>query len=185
MKRIIVVLTSIALCAFATPTSSQVAGAAVSLDCGEATHTPVDPIGNQTYIFECTVSNPTAYEEKIAVQVTSDGLATSAPGDMYVDAGSDTSFNITVMWNSAMYMPDHEGRQITVSAQVQEINNLPPPNTASSQYSGTLDFGYNYSQHGCFTEGVLPVMDYVVFQIGSKLGNITMSLNPPEVPSRP
>jgi len=182
MKRSVVVLMCIGLCAFATPTLSQVSGAAVSLDCGDTTHTPVDPIGNQTYIFECIVSNPTAYEEKVAIQVTSDGMATSAPGDMYVDAGSDTSFNVTVMWSSSMYMPDHEPRQITVSAQVQELNNLPPPNTASSQYTGTLDFGYNYSQHGCFTEGVLPVMDYVVFQMGSGLGNITMSLNHTESP---
>ena len=179
MNRIIVLLMCIALCAFATPASSQVSGAAVSLDCGDATHTPVDPIGNQTYTFECTVSNPTSYEEKIGIQIYGDGLGTEGPGGMYLDAGSNETFNVSVSWNPEMF--DDE-REISVSAHVQQLNGLPPPNTASSQYSGTLDLGYNYSQNGCFTLGTLPAADSVVFQMGGGLGNITLSLNHTESP---
>ena len=169
----------IGLCAFATPTSSQVTGASVSLDCGDATHTPVDPIGNQNYTFACTVSNPTDYTEKIAVQTTGDGLATDGPGDMYVDAGSNETFNVSVSWNPGMF---NEERQITVAAHVQQLNGLPPPNTASAQANILLDLGYNYSQNGCFTLGTLPIADHVVFQMGGGLGNITLSLNHTESP---
>lgn len=179
MNRLVVVVVCLSMCAFATPSSSQVSGAAVSLDCGESVHVPIDPIGIQNYTFECTVSNPTDYIEKVAIQVTSDGMATTAPGDIYVEAGNETTFSVSVMWNPGMY---DEERQITVQAQVQEVNNLPPPNTASSQYSGTLDLGYNYSQNGCFTLGTLPTADYVVFQMREGFGNITLSLNHTESP---
>ena len=153
MNRFVVILVCLGMCAFATPSSSQVSGASVSLDCGATTHVPIDPIGNQNYTFECTVSNPTAYVEKIAIQTTSDGLATHAPGEIYVEAGGQENFTVSILWNPGMY---NEERQITVTAQVQELNNLPPPNSASSQYSGTLDLNYNYSQNGCFTIGTLP-----------------------------
>lgn len=179
MNRFAVLFLCLGLCAFATPTSSQISGAAVSLDCGETRHTPVDPIGNQNYTFECSVSNPTAYEEKIGIQVTSDGLATYGPGDLHVDAGGTQIFNVTVLWNSGMF---NEERQITVSAHVMELNNLPPPNTARSDILVMFDTGYNYSQNGCFTLGTLPTADHVVFQMGNGLGNITLSLNHTESP---
>ena len=169
----------VGLCSFVSPTSGQVSGAAVSLDCGEAIHLPIDPLGIQNYTFTCTVSNPTAYVEKIAIQTTADGLAIQAPGDVYVDGGSEETFNVSIMWNPGMY---NEERQITVSASVQELNNLPPPNTASSQYSGTLSLTYDYSQHGCTTTGTLPAMNYVVLQMGGGLGNITLMLNHTESP---
>ena len=169
----------VGLCSFVSPTSGQVSGAAVSLNCGEAIHLPIDPLGIQNYTFTCTVSNPTAYVEKIAIQTTADGLAIQAPGDVYVDGGSEETFNVSIMWNPGMY---NEERQITVSASVQELNNLPPPNTASSQYSGTLSLTYDYSQHGCTTTGTLPAMNYVVLQMGGGLGNITLMLNHTESP---
>lgn len=179
MNRLFIVLLCIGLCSFVGPASSQVSGAAVSLDCGETTHIPVDPIGNQNYTFECFVSNPAAYEEKIAIQITSGGLAAYGPGELYVGAGQEESFNVSVSWNPGMY---NEERQITVVAQVQELNNLPPPNQANSQYSGMLDLNYNYSQNGCFTQGTLPTMDYVVFEMEAGVGNITISLNHTESP---
>ena len=179
MNRFVVILVCLGMCAFATPSSSQVSGASVSLDCGNSTHVPIDPIGIQNYTFECTVSNPTAYVEKIAIQTTSDGLATHAPGDIYVEAGGQENFTVSILWNPGMY---NEERQITVSAQVQELNNLPPPNSASSQYSGTLDLNYNYSQNGCFTIGTLPTMDFIVLEMDNPFGNITLKLNHSESP---
>ena len=179
MNRIFTIILCIGLCTFVGPVSSQVSGAAVSLDCGDTTHTPIDPIGNQNYTFECAVSNPTAYAEKIAIQVSSEGFATYGPGDLYVEAGGEESFNVSVLWDPGTY---NEERQITVVAQVQELNDMPPPNQASSQYTGTLDLGYNYSQNGCFTQGTLPATDYVTLEIGSGFGNITISLNHTESP---
>ena len=82
------------------------------------------------------MSNPTAYVEKVAIQVTSDGLATAAPGDMYVGASQEVDFQVVVRANPYMQM---QSRQLTVSAQVQEINNLPPPNTASSQVNALIN----------------------------------------------
>jgi len=179
MNRLVVVVVCLSMCAFATPSSSQVSGAAVSLDCGESVHVPIDPIGIQNYTFECTVSNPTAYVEKISIQTTSDGLASYSPGDIYVDAGGQESFNVSIVWNQGMY---NEERQLTVVAQVQELNNLPPPNSATSQYSGTLDLNYNYSQNGCITLGTLPTMNFVVLDMGNAFGNITLKLNHSESP---
>jgi len=68
--------------------------------------------------------------------VTSDGLATAAPGDMYVGAGQEVDFQVVVRANPYMQM---QSRQLTVSAQVQELNNLPPPNTASSQVNALIN----------------------------------------------
>ncbi|MEC7504430.1 MAG: choice-of-anchor T family protein, partial [Candidatus Thermoplasmatota archaeon] len=76
------------------------------------------------------------YVEKVAIQVTSDGLATAAPGDMYVGASQEVDFQVVVRANPYMQM---QSRQLTVSAQVQEINNLPPPNTASSQVNALIN----------------------------------------------
>ena len=56
MNKLVVVLIAFCMCAFVSPISAQVAGAAVSLDCGETTHVPIDPIGNLNYTFECTIS---------------------------------------------------------------------------------------------------------------------------------
>jgi cyclophilin family peptidyl-prolyl cis-trans isomerase len=179
MKRTALLVCCLFALTMPLPSTAQVSGAAVSLTCGDSIHIPNDPIGSQNYTFECTVSNPTAYIEKVSIQYTMSGLENYGPNELYIEAGSEESFSVSVLWNIGML---DEQRQITVSAQVQELNNLPPPNTASSQYSGTLDLGYNYSQYGCYTEGELPVMDHVVFQMSSGLGNITLRLNHTESP---
>ena len=127
--------------------NAQISGAAVSLECEDSSLIVTDPLAGVNDSFECTVSNPTTYVEKVAIQVTSDGLATSAPGDIYVDAGSSETFNVTVAWNPSM----QGNRTITVSVDVQELNNLPPPNPASSQVTTFIEFDYDYSANGCTT----------------------------------
>ena len=176
MNKLVVVLIAFCMCAFVSPISAQVTGAAVSLDCGETTQVPIDPIGNLNYTFECTISNPTAYEERIAIQYSMAGLASSGPAEVNVEAGSNESFNVSVMWNQEMH---NEVRQMTVSATVQELNDVPPPNTATAQYDGVLDLGYNYTENGCFTLGTMPAVDYIVLQMawGASESNITLHLD--------
>ena len=119
------------------PASAQISGAAVSMTCAPGQiNVEVKPGATLTGYTTCTVSNPTAYVEKVAIQVTSDGLATAAPGDMYVGAGADVDFQVVVRANPYMQM---QSRQLTVSASVQELNNLPPPNTASSQVNALIN----------------------------------------------
>ena len=121
----------------AVPASAQISGAAVSMTCAPGQiQVEVKPGATLTGYTTCTVSNPTAYVEKVAIQVTSDGLATAAPGDMYVGAGQEVDFQVVVRANPYMQM---QSRQLTVSAQVQELNNLPPPNTASSQVNALIN----------------------------------------------
>ena len=136
----VVALMGIYLCSLmvvAVPASAQVSGAAVSMTCAPGQiQVEVKPGATLTGYTTCTVSNPTAYVEKVAIQVTSDGLATAAPGDMYVGASQEVDFQVVVRANPYMQM---QSRQLTVSAQVQEINNLPPPNTASSQVNDLIN----------------------------------------------
>ncbi len=138
-KRVTVLL-GIYMCSLllvAVPASAQISGAAVSMTCAPGQiQVEVKPGATLTGYTTCTVSNPTAYVEKVAIQVTSDGLATAAPGDMYVGAGQEVDFQVVVRANPYMQM---QSRQLTVSASVQELNNLPPPNTASSQVNALIN----------------------------------------------
>ena len=139
MKRVVALL-GIYFCSLmmvAVPASAQISGAAVSMTCAPGQiQVEVKPGATLTGYTTCTVSNPTAYVEKVAIQVTSDGLATAAPGDMYVGAGQEVDFQVVVRANPYMQM---QSRQLTVSAQVQELNNLPPPNQASSQVNALIN----------------------------------------------
>ena len=136
----VVALMGIYLCSLmvvAVPASAQVSVQRVSMTCAPGQiQVEVKPGATLTGYTTCTVSNPTAYVEKVAIQVTSDGLATAAPGDMYVGASQEVDFQVVVRANPYMQM---QSRQLTVSAQVQEINNLPPPNTASSQVNALIN----------------------------------------------
>ena len=171
-------LICIGLFSFVLPSSAQVSGAAVSLVCNE-THTPADPIGIQTHTFQCTVSNPTAYVENISIEMSSESLETTVPPYLEVGAGQEETFDVTTNWTAINI---RELIQMNITASVQELNNLPPPNTASSEYNGVLDLDYNYTDNDCVTIGTLPPMEYVVFEMGGNLGNITLELNHSESP---
>ena len=187
MRRILTILFCLSLLSLPMNANAQTSGAAIDLQCEDFSLTTPDPIAGGNGSFECTVSNPTAYVEKIAIQVTSAGLATSGPGDIYVDAGSSETFNLTVAWNPSM----QGNRTITVSASVQELNNLPPPNQASSQANGLIQFDYDYSANGCTTAWDITSSNYgsyqyIQLQIGTlnatdnstqHVGNITLELN--------
>ena len=115
----------------AVPASAQAPTAAISLSCAPISiNIEVKPGSTYNGFTTCTASNPTTWQEKISILVTSDGLATAAPGDMYIGAGAEVDFQISVRATPYMVM---QSRTLSVSATVQEINSLPPPNVASSQ----------------------------------------------------
>ena len=115
----------------AVPAAAQAPTAAISLSCAPISiNVEVKPGSTYSGFTTCTASNPTTYQEKISILVTSDGLATASPGDMYIGGNQEVDFQISVRATPYLTM---QSRTLSVSATVQEINSLPPVNTASSQ----------------------------------------------------
>ena len=74
----------------ATPAAAQIPTAAISVTCAPINiNVEVKPGSTYSGFTTCTASNPTQYQEKISIIVTSDNLATAAPGDMYIGGGQD------------------------------------------------------------------------------------------------
>ena len=116
----------------ATPVAAQVPTptAAISLTCAPNNiDIQVNPGAIPSGYTTCTLENPTSWIEKVAIMVTSDGLATASPGNMYVGAGAEVDFQVSVRADPYMAV---QARQLTISATVQEINGLTPPNQADS-----------------------------------------------------
>lgn len=118
--------------AVAAPAAAQnpTPTAAISVTCAPSNiNVEVKPGSTYSGFTTCTATNPTAYQEKISINVQADGLATAAPGDMYVGAGDSVDFQVSVRATPYMRM---DARTLSVSATVQEINGFPPANSASS-----------------------------------------------------
>jgi len=113
--------------------SGQGVLAAVDIECspvnGGSIDIEVSPGASLTGYTICTVSNPTIHVEKISIQVQSDGLAAAAPGSVTVAAGGEEEFQVTVRADTRM---SAQARSLSVTATVQEISGVPPPNSASS-----------------------------------------------------
>tara|TARA_B110001452_G_C15222522_1_gene423791 strand:+ start:53 stop:982 length:930 start_codon:yes stop_codon:yes gene_type:complete len=133
MKRAVFLL-ALYLCSVmvvAAPAAAQLPTAAVSLSCAPISiNIEVKPGSTYNGFTTCTATNPTSYQEKISILVTSDGLATAAPGDMYIGGTSEVDFQISVRATPYMVM---QSRTLSVSATVTEMNGVQPPNPASSQ----------------------------------------------------
>ena len=157
---------------------SQIAGAAVSLECEQATITPVDPLAGGNVTFECTVSNPTGYDENVSISVSADGLATDAPSNISIAAESNETFSVNASWPSSEELLS--GYSVDISVTVQEISNMPPPNSASDQTNVWIDIDGAYVLHGCSTQSTTTanVFDIVV----ESHGTITVELNYSEAP---
>jgi hypothetical protein len=133
MKRAVFILARYvgSLMLVAVPAAAQAPTAAISLSCAPISiNVEVKPGSTYSGFTTCTASNPTTYQEKISILVTSDGLATASPGDMYIGGNQEVDFQISVRATPYLTM---QSRTLSVSATVQEINSLPPVNTASSQ----------------------------------------------------
>ena len=116
----------------ATPVAAQTPTptAAISLTCAPNNiDIQVNPGAIPSGYTTCTLENPTSWIEKVAIMVTSDGMATASPGNMYVGGGGEVDFQVSVRADPYMAV---QARQLTISATVQEINGVPPLNQADS-----------------------------------------------------
>tara|TARA_B110000444_G_C18835160_1_gene595531 strand:+ start:1380 stop:2429 length:1050 start_codon:yes stop_codon:yes gene_type:complete len=120
--------------------SGQSVVAAVDLECNPVGSSSVDidvkPGSTLTGYTICTVSNPTVHVEKITIDVQADGLSVAAPGSITVAAGGEEEFQVNVRAESRM---STQARTLTVTATVQEISGLPPPNIAESTSNNIIN----------------------------------------------
>ena len=134
--------------------NAQVSGAAVSLECEGIQLIVTDPLAAANDSFECTVSNPTAY--------------------LNLPAGENATFYVSVAWDAGV--DSDTVRSITTTATVTAMDDVPPPNSASSSVNTLFDFGHDYSANGCTTDATTTAQ-YIQFQMGNNLGSITFELN--------
>ena len=189
MNRVLVILLCLSLCSFITPVHGQISGAAVSVSCDASTHTPVDPLGHNNTTVVCSVSNPTAYVEVIRIEVDTSGLDSIEPWNMTLEAGEEESIELNVSgWGWELI---GGSMAISLSAAVLELNDVPPPNSATDTTSFILDLEHNYAIHGCETISSASDVQFVQFTIDTHYneshgipeddelirGNITIELN--------
>ena len=173
MKRAVYLIVCLLLFATPMPSSAQVSGAAVSLNCPETVEVN-DPVSINTTTYQCTVSNPTGYDENISLEVQSGTLGANVIAYVIVAAGSDETVNLTVTWDAATQTNSAHGVQL--SASVQELNGMPPPNAATSEGNSVIDLDYDYASAGCITQGLLTT-EYIQLQMGDDWGDIVIQLN--------
>ena len=68
MKRAVYLICFLLMLATPMPSSAQITGAEVNLTCPETVEVD-DPVSMDTTTYQCTVSNPTSYEENISLEV--------------------------------------------------------------------------------------------------------------------
>jgi len=154
-------------------TQAQVSGAAISLVCEDMEVEDFFVPGNAT--LQCIISNPTAYVERVSVNLTENQSFTHEfLEDFEVGAGQQVSFSINVSWMGIH--SNEDSNSIGVTAHVEELNNLPPPNTATS--TATVDVHVN--NQACTTEGTTDA--YIVELMIADLGRIVVALNYDEAP---
>ena len=96
--------------------------------------------GNVSDYAECTVSNPSLYQEKIRIYILSGPLNQEGPADFYVEANSEVDFQVKI------WIDTEEGgswknqtRELTIIAEVLEVNGLPPPLYTASESELLVD----------------------------------------------
>lgn len=91
---------------------------------------------NTTDYADCTVSNPNMYQETISITVNAGSLAYSSPGEIYVDANSEVDFQVIV---KAETTTSNQTFDLSIYADVVEVNGLPSPTSASSEAQLLVD----------------------------------------------
>ena len=130
--------------AVAAPAAAQnpTPTAAISVTCAPSNiNVEVKPGSTYSGFTTCTATNPTAYQEKISINVQADGLATAAPGDMYVGAGDSVDFQVSVRATSI----HANGCQNTISIC----------NCARNQWFPTGELCFIKQQHDCQRYAIL------------------------------
>ena len=126
----LILVFSLVLLSFPISSQAQQPVASVNLDCEGPLDIPVFPGSTKTGSITCTVENPTAFSEKIEIEVDSGDLAHSAPGSITVAAGESEEFQVSVQANEGMLA---QSLSLTVKATVVELNGAPPPNVAEDE----------------------------------------------------
>ena len=111
----------------------QLSGAAVSMNCNENSTNETYPNSSNVSVV-CVVSNPTAYVEKIHISVNNTSIHTNFSSTIYVGAGADELVYVNVSLKELITSPF----QLHIKAMVEELNNLPPPNSATSEQNVTF-----------------------------------------------
>jgi len=119
------------------PAQAQIGAPDVNLQCSPS-NIPIDvyPGADLTGYTICTVSNPNSYQEKISIEVTADGLATSAPSSITLGPNAEEDFQVTVRGEQNMRM---QSRSMVVKATVTEVMGAPPPNIAEKEQQLIID----------------------------------------------
>ncbi len=166
--------------------AAQNVAAAVELSCtapysSGSVEIEVHPGAALTGYADCTVSNPSAHTEKIAIEVTADGLATAAPGSIYLAAGDESDFQVTIRADGQMAV---QSKSITITATVQETSGLPPANVAESSVNmmaAIMQYaGLNLEMKNPIVSieaGSIESLEYKVYNQGNGLDQFTISTN--------
>ena len=180
MNRVFTALACLTLLLVSVPlASAQIPTAAVSMACDESVHEFTDSLTNQSIVIECTVSNPTTYQEKISF--SSGSVEFGVLGDdVYVGGNSQATVNLTL--TSIERVGKYLNSSASIKATVQEINSVPPANTAEAVALVTTHQGL-YTQQDCITSATSD-FGYIALELSemqngtmTHVGNMTLRLN--------
>ena len=173
MKRTALLVCCLLALTMPLPSTAQVSGAAVSLECPQMVEV-VDPLGNVSMTYLCSVENPTAYMENISIETQSENIGAQSVQFIEVGAGQEELIEIIVTWNSS----NQTGASyaVSVSATVVELNDSPPPNSATSESSSVVDLDYDYAATQCSTQASIST-EYFRIVIDGGWGDIVLQLN--------
>ena len=162
MNRVLTALACLTLLLVSAPlTSAQAPTAAVSMTCDQNIHEFTDSLTNQSIVVVCTVSNPTTYQERISFSSGSSEFGVQA-GEVYIGGNQQLDVNITL--TSLERVGKLTNSSAFITASVQEINSLPPINSATNTSTVTVHQGL-YASNGCSTSATSGYQ-YIVFEIG-------------------
>ena len=156
--------------------SAQSPTPAIAITCQPAQiDIPVYPGANATGMTTCTASNPTSYEEKVAISISTDGLQAESIGDLIVPANSESDFDVTVSAPEGHEFLVVQPRALTVQGTVQEINGNPPQNVATSGASCIVNL-MQYVNFSITENNSLRQVTFLKNQDSVTLGKSTVNL---------
>jgi len=185
MNRVFCALTCLGLMLVSFPlATAQIPTASVSINCDQSIGEFTDSLTNQSIVVVCTVSNPTAYEEKISFSSGSSDFGLQAD-DVYLAPNQELDVNITL--TSLERVGKFTNSSAFITASVQEISGLPPANVGTNSSSVPIQQGL-YQSNVCSTSATSDYQ-YIVFEISelqngtmTDVGNITLQLDYSEAP---
>ena len=85
--------------------------------------------------LSCTSTNPTAYQEKVVIDVDTgtNKIIANYPTELFVEGSTDLTFDISFyIFESYSDIMNISSRTFTITTSVSEINGMPPTNSATS-----------------------------------------------------